>query len=136
MTNLHYRFAAACFALIFLLANASAFAADGSANVAGNWKISVSGDAGSAEQTIILKQDGSKITGTFKGPRQSGPLQGTVDGNKISFHVATRVPLDYQGTVDGDTMNGTMTGKGKLDRLTCEITDAEGRARSAESANH
>jgi hypothetical protein len=88
-------------------------AADDPAKVAGTWKVSVSGGAGSAEQTIILKQDGNKITGTFKGPRQSGPLEGTVEGNNISFHVATRVPLDYQGTVDGDSMKGTMTGNGK-----------------------
>lgn len=86
---------------------------DGPANVAGTWTVSVSGDAGSATQTIVLQQDGGKITGTFKGPRQSGPLEGTVDGNKIQFHVKTRVPLDYTGTVDGDSMKGTMTGKGK-----------------------
>ena len=88
-------------------------AADAPANVAGTWKINVSGGAGSAEQTIVLKQDGNKITGTFKGPRQAGPLEGTVEGNNISFHVATHVPLDYKGTVDGDTMTGTLSGHGK-----------------------
>ena len=88
-------------------------AADAPANVAGTWKVAVTGAAGTAEQTIVLNQDANKITGTFKGPRQSGPLQGTVDGNSISFHVATRVPLDYKGVVDGNTMKGTLTGKGK-----------------------
>jgi hypothetical protein len=90
-----------------------ALAADEPAKVAGTWKVSVSGATGSAEQTIVLKQDGNKITGTFKGPRQSGPLEGTVEGKNISFHVSTRVPLDYKGTVDGDTMKGTMSGNGK-----------------------
>jgi hypothetical protein len=90
-----------------------ALAADAPANVAGTWKVSVTGGAGNAEQTIILQQDGNKITGTFKGPRQSGPLEGTVEGKNISFHVATRVPLDYKGTVDGDTMKGTLMGNGK-----------------------
>lgn len=88
-------------------------AADAPANVAGTWKIAVTGAAGSAEQTIVLTQDANKITGTFKGPRQSGPLEGTVDGKNISFHVATRVPLDYKGVVDGNTMKGTLTGRGK-----------------------
>jgi hypothetical protein len=88
-------------------------AAYAQANVAGKWDIAVSGDAGSASQTIDLKQDGTKITGTFKGPRQSGPLEGTVDGNNIKFHVNTRVPLDYTGTVTGDSMKGTMSGRGK-----------------------
>jgi len=93
-------------------------AQDAPANVTGTWNIRVSGDAGNAEQTIVLQQDGGKITGTFKGPRQSGPLEGTVDGKNISFHVAARVPLDYKGTVDGDTMNGTLTGRGKTGNWT------------------
>jgi hypothetical protein len=104
---------AACVALGLFLSCGLVRAADQPANVAGTWKVSVSGGAGSAEQTIVLKQDGNKITGTFKGPRQSGPLEGTVDGKNISFHVSTRVPLDYKGTVDGDSMKGTMTGNGK-----------------------
>ncbi len=104
---------AAFLAVGLLLACGLALAADEPANVAGTWTVSVSGGAGSAEQTIVLKQDGNKITGTFKGPRQTGSLEGTVDGKKISFHVSTRVPLDYQGTVDGDSMKGTMTGNGK-----------------------
>jgi hypothetical protein len=100
-------------AIFLLIASGLALAADEPAKVAGTWKVAVSGAAGSAEQTIVLKQDGNKITGTFKGPRQSGPLEGTVDGKNISFHVSTRVPLDYKGTVDGDSMKGTMTGNGK-----------------------
>jgi len=83
------------------------------ADVAGMWKIRVTGESGSAEQTIVLKQDGNKITGTFRGPRQSGSLEGLVDGNKITFHVNVRIGLDYKGTVEGDSMKGTMTGKGK-----------------------
>jgi hypothetical protein len=42
------------------------------AKVAGTWTISVSEGSQAAEQTIDLKQDGGKITGTFKGPRQQG----------------------------------------------------------------
>jgi hypothetical protein len=95
-----------------------ALAADESANVAGTWKIRVTGESGSADQTMVLKQDGNKITGAFKGPRQSGSLEGLVDGNNITFHVNTRVSLDYKGTVDGDRMKGTMTAKGKSGQWT------------------
>jgi hypothetical protein len=83
------------------------------ANVAGTWTISVSEGGQAAEQTVDLKQDGGKITGTFKGPRQQGTLEGTVDGNNIKFHVNTRVPFDYTGTVDGNSMKGTFTARGK-----------------------
>jgi len=112
MENFDRREFVICLAALLISCAISA-AADEPANVAGTWKISVSGEAGSAEQAIVLRQQGNKITGTFKGPRQSGPLEGTVDGKSISFHVSTRVPLDYKGTLDGDTMKGTMSGKGK-----------------------
>lgn len=106
------RFAWLCLSAL-LVASGIALAADEPASVSGTWKITVTGESGRANQTIILKQDGNKITGTFKGPRQSGSLEGSVDGNRITFHVNARVSLDYKGTVAGDSMNGTMTGKGK-----------------------
>jgi hypothetical protein len=101
------------FALLVSLLIACAAVADTPANVAGVWDVSVSGGAGKASQTIVFKQDGGKITGTFKGPRQSGNIDGTVDGNNIKFHVTARIPLDYTGTVSGDTMKGTMSGRGQ-----------------------
>lgn len=100
-------------AMLMLVACMAAAAADTAANVAGTWNFKVSGDAGSADQTIVIQQDGGKITGTFKGPKQSGTLSGTVEGNNIKFHVKARAVLDYTGTVDGETMKGTMTGRGK-----------------------
>jgi hypothetical protein len=98
---------------VMILISCTVAMADTAADVTGTWNVQVSGDAGTASQTIILKQNGNQITGTFKGPRQSGKLEGTVDGSAIKFHVKTRVPLDYVGTVDGDSMKGTMTGRGK-----------------------
>jgi hypothetical protein len=61
------------------------FAADAPANVVGTWTISLSSLSGKPTQTIVIKQDGNKITGTFKGPNQSGTVEGTVEGNNISF---------------------------------------------------
>jgi hypothetical protein len=90
-----------------------AVAADAPANVAGTWNVDVSDGSRKTTQTIVLKQDGGTITGTFKGPRQSGTVDGTVDGKNIKFHVTARIPLDYTGTVDGDSMKGTMSGRGQ-----------------------
>jgi hypothetical protein len=100
--------------IVMLLAFAVvAVAADAPANVAGNWSVDVSDGSRKTTQTITLKQDGGTITGTFKGPRQSGMIDGTVDGKNIKFHVTARIPLDYTGTVDGDSMKGTMSGRGQ-----------------------
>ena len=108
--------AAAC-CLIFLIATAAA-ATPQVPSVAGTWSIHVSGDAGTADQTIVLQQAGGKITGKFKGSRQSGEIEGTLTGNAIQFHVKAHVPLDYTGTVDKDAMKGTVTGKGKTGNWT------------------
>lgn len=113
MRSLICKLQAGIFCLAVLLAASVGVAGQQVPNVAGAWNIKVSGDAGSADQTIVLEQNGSRVTGTFKGPRQSGKLEGTLDGNRIQFHVKARVPLDYTGTVDGDTMKGTMSGRGK-----------------------
>ncbi|HEY2821091.1 MAG TPA: hypothetical protein VGJ06_08635 [Candidatus Acidoferrum sp.] len=102
----------ASFVLLLVVA-VVAVAADAPANVAGTWSVDVSGAAGKTSQTIVLKQDGATITGTFKGPRQSGTIDGTVDGKNIKFHVTARIPLDYTGTADGDSMKGTMSGRGQ-----------------------
>ena len=56
--------------------------------------IDASGATSNAKQSIVLTQDGGKITGTFKGPRQSGTIDGTVDGNNSS----SMSPLEFHST--------------------------------------
>lgn len=97
--------------ILFILSAVAAAAA--TPGISGAWNVKVTGEAGNADQKITLRQVGSKITGTFKGPRQSGTIEGTVDGNQIKFRVRARVPLDYVGTIEGDTMKGVLTGRGK-----------------------
>jgi hypothetical protein len=101
------------FWMVLILVSGAVLASDTTANVAGTWTVTVSGGAMTANQTLNIQQDGAKITGTFKGPRQSGTLDGTVAGNKVDFHVQARIPLDYTGTADGDTMKGTFSGGGR-----------------------
>ena len=100
-------------AALVLVACITVAAQTAATNVTGTWNFKVSGEAGSADQTIVMKQDGNTITGTFKGPRQSGTIDGAVDGNKIKFHVTARAGMDYTGTVAGDSMKGTLAAKGK-----------------------
>jgi len=113
MNNKYGQLAGWWVVVLLMMATCISLAVAADASVAGAWNIKVSGAAGTADQKIDLKQDGNKISGTFKGPRQSGTIEGTVDGNNINFRVKARVPLDYVGTVDGDTMKGTLTGRGK-----------------------
>ncbi len=69
------------------------------------------GGGGGGETTLVLKQDGEKLTGTLTGGR-GGEMkidEGTVDGNKIKFAVTrdwngNKMTTNYEGTVDGETL--------------------------------
>ena len=77
------------------------------ANVAGNWSIyTKSEDGNTSTKSVELKQDGTKLTGHFKGPNQSGGIEGTINGRHIVFHTKTRAVLTFRGQVDGDSMHG------------------------------
>jgi len=56
----------------------------------------------SAAFTLILKQEGPKVTGRVVGTR-SGALEGTVEGDVLRFHGGR---LRSEMTVDGDEMSG------------------------------
>jgi len=87
-------------------------AADEPAKVAGTWEISSAGPNGTMTQTLTVQQDGGAIKGTLSGRRGDSPFEGTVTGNKLSFTVKRQTPngdtmvIDYNATVDGDSMQG------------------------------
>jgi opacity protein-like surface antigen len=98
-----------------------AIAAD--ANVAGEWDMAVETPGGTGTPHFSLKQDGSTITGTYKGALGEAPVTGTVKGNQISmkFQVNAQgadLEVTYEGTVDGASMSGTVVlgdfGEGKF----------------------
>lgn len=78
------------------------------ADLSGNWQVSFAGKRGSRQATMQIKQDGSKVSGSFQGERGSAPVSGTLNGNDISFTVkAPRREISFKGTVHGNKMNGT-----------------------------
>ena len=80
-------------------------------NVAGTWEIHVSGEIGTSTQTLDIVQQGDGLSGTYKGPYQTGQIEGTVDGNAIKFRLTGKYPMLFKGDVTGDTMSGTLTSK-------------------------
>ncbi|MBV8205834.1 MAG: hypothetical protein JO041_03500, partial [Acidobacteria bacterium] len=46
-------------------------------SVDGNWEMSMQGRQGMMTQTLMLKTDGNKLTGSIKGQRGEAPLEGT-----------------------------------------------------------
>ena len=94
----------------FLLAASLTVGAQ-STNVSGNWKLTFETPNGAANPSVVLKQEGEKLTGTYKGRFGESPLEGAVKGKEIKFTVKVNAQgqeflLEYAGAVDGDTMKG------------------------------
>jgi len=82
-------------------------------NIKGEWSIILTFVAGKAHHTVIIDQDGERLSGIYKGEFKEGPLRGTIKGNTIDFtgflkHEATGVSFHYSGTISGTTMQGTV----------------------------
>ena len=83
------------------------------ANVAGDWTFNVQTDQGSGTPAISFKQDGETLTGTYAGTFGNAVLQGTIKGAAIEFSFTANaqgqtVDSVYKGTVEKDTMKGTV----------------------------
>jgi len=94
-------------AAALLLFSISAFAAD----VSGTWAMNL--EAGTAEASLTLKQDGDKVTGTYHGPRNEAPATGTLNGNdlKLSAEInagGQSVSLVITGKVADNKMKGSL----------------------------
>lgn len=87
--------------------------AQDAAKVGGTWEMTSQGRQGPMTSTLTIDQSGNKFKGTLKGRMGETPIEGTVDGNKIAFTIERDTPngkftMNYTGTVDGDTMKGTV----------------------------
>lgn len=95
--------------------------AEAQQSAAGKWTGTARGMAGSRQFseafTMVLNQNGQKVTGTYSGkieigaPKQSGrertgvPVTGTLTGDKLSLQIGKLETLE--ATVDGDSMTGS-----------------------------
>jgi hypothetical protein len=98
-----------------LFAAMAACAADAS----GTWAMSLEAPQGSTEATLILKQDGENVTGTYKGPRNEAPAKGTLKGTELSLTVSIvaaggqSLTLVITAKVADDKMDGSLNFAGQ-----------------------
>jgi hypothetical protein len=88
------------------------------ADVTGNWAVSIETPQGTRTPSMALTQKGEEVTGTYKSQRGEVPISGTVKGNdvKLSYKIGAgdrELVINYEGTVDGDTMSGKV-GMGQM----------------------
>jgi len=84
------------------------------ADVSGTWEMTREGRDGPMTSDFTIEQDGSKIKVTMPG-RQGNEMvgEGTIEGNAIQWTITRETQrgefvMEYKGTVDGDSMSGTM----------------------------
>jgi hypothetical protein len=99
-------------------------------DLSGTWNVSVELPSMTATPTVVLKQDGDKLTGEYTSTQYGKfPITGTVKGSDVSFWFAMNVEgnalnVTYSGAVDkdgalagsvnyGDMMSGTFTASKK-----------------------
>ena len=81
------------------------------ANVTGKWTLFCNDPNGrTSAKYLDLKQEGSEIKGHFKGPNQSGGVEGTIEGHHLVVRTKTRDVLVFRGRVDGPVVDGVVQG--------------------------
>ena len=100
--------------VLALPARASAQAID----VSGEWAMTVNTDNGQIPVTLVLKQEGEKVTGTIRSERGESALEGTMKEKTLSFAFNYSTPdgnsmvVTMTGTVDGSSIKGTFDAGG------------------------
>jgi len=92
----------------FANAAASEPPTEGPDNASGNWTIYAQNidQPGGSTKFVQIQQFGSQLSGHFKGPHQSGGIEGFVNMHHIEFSTKTRDVLTFRGRIQGDTMSG------------------------------
>lgn len=90
-----------------------AVAQEPTVDMTGSWEITSESPRGTSTRTITFEQDGATLTGTMETQMGSVPIEGSVEGNKITFTMTfsrgdRSFEMTYTGTVEGDTAKGTM----------------------------
>ena len=81
------------------------------ANVSGKWILYCKDPNGSTSSKYLdLEQDGTNIKGHFKGPNQSGGVEGTINEQHLVVRTKTRDVLVFRGRIDGPRVNGVVQG--------------------------
>jgi hypothetical protein len=80
----------------------------------GNWNLVVETPMGDRRATLSLKADGGTLTGSQMADGNTAEIfDGILNGNQLSWKVSISDPmpltLEFNGTVDGDEVTGSVT---------------------------
>jgi hypothetical protein len=89
-----------------ILAIPGTASAQNSPSLAGTWRLSCPNRQGGVRQiTLRIEQNGAHLSGSFSGPRRSGKLSGTVQGDQVRLRIgAGGRTITLTGTSDGNSI--------------------------------
>ncbi len=112
------------------------------ANVAGKWDLTLEAQGQKLPVSLELKQDGANVTGIMSSMLGQGKIESAkVSGNRLTGTASSemqgqKVELSINGTVEGDTMKGTInTGIPGFPPLPFEGKRAAGTVASPETTS-
>jgi hypothetical protein len=90
------------------------------AKVAGTWNVTLELETITGHPRLVLEQNGEKLTGTYEGRYGVSALEGTIKEKTVRFSVTilaegTETTGTFAGSVDGETMSGTVSFEGAGD---------------------
>lgn len=80
-------------------------------DVTGKWAVVLELSIGTSNPTLALKQDGSKVTGTYTGRYGDSKLTGTIDDKRV---LTFQVSLSAEGTDVSMVFTGEISADGQL----------------------
>jgi hypothetical protein len=81
------------------------------AQAAGKWNFYCHDPNGTTStKSVEIEQKGSQVSGHFKGPNQSGGIEGSINAQHIVFKTKTREVLTFRGRIDGERVGGVVQG--------------------------
>ena len=92
----------------------SSTAASASVDLTGTWALQVLTDAGTRTPTVVLKQEGEKLSGRYKSQLGEAPVTGKVTGRNFSFEVTLPIEgaptrITYLGAAGEAGVSGQVT---------------------------
>jgi len=91
----------------------TAGAGAGATNISGTWECTIERASGPVHDTLVFKQTGEKLSGTYSGSFREHKFNGTVKGNKVEF-TWEKPPADGGKLPPTVTFNGTIESPTKI----------------------
>ncbi len=104
-----------CLIALLLVVGVKVVKSEDKVDMTGTWNLDVKADSGQTGSPIFtLKQNGDKLTGTYRGYFGEAPVTGSVKGKAFEMKYTMQgQTVIYKGKVEGNKMSGEIDWSGQ-----------------------